>query len=50
MNNGNCCGGYCYDEEMSEEDQEMLLKEKQAILEAKLATVKMMLEKKSKKK
>ena len=42
------CNGYCsgyYDqEEMSVEDEKALLKEKQAILEAKLATVKYMLE------
>lgn len=36
------CGGNCYcgtDEELSAEDRKALLKEKEAILEAKLATV-----------
>lgn len=37
-----CCGseGCCSDEDCSMEDQEIYLKEREAILEAKLATVK----------
>jgi hypothetical protein len=43
MYSGNC-GSYCEPQEWSKKDREVFLKEKQAILEAKLATVKHMLE------
>lgn len=41
MHYGNACGGYCEPEslEWSKEDRKALLKEKEAILEAKLATI-----------
>lgn len=42
MQYANMCGGNCYsgsDEELSAEDRRALLKEKEAILEAKLATI-----------
>lgn len=41
MYSNNMCGGNCYcgDEELSKEDRKALLKEKEAILEAKLATI-----------
>ena len=42
MQYANTCGGNCYwgtDEELSAEDRKALLREKEAILEAKLATV-----------
>lgn len=38
------CGMYCDPEELSGEDRKALLKEKKAILEAKLATVQHLLE------
>lgn len=41
MHYSNMCGGYCRPEdyEISKEDRKALLKEKEAILEAKLATI-----------
>jgi len=39
-----CCGGYCEPEEMTAEDQEAYLKERESILEAKLATVRHLME------
>jgi hypothetical protein len=39
MYGNGCCGGYCEPEEMTQEDQEAFLQEREAILEAKLATV-----------
>jgi len=41
MHYSNICGGYCAPEdlELSKEDRKALLKEKEAILEAKLATI-----------
>lgn len=46
MQSSNMCGGNCEcgDSELSSEDRKALLKEKEAILEAKLATVRHMLE------
>ncbi len=38
-NQNGCYGGYCEPEEMTTEDQEAFLKEREAILEAKLATI-----------
>jgi len=41
----NCCGGYCgSDYKPSKKDKKAMLKEEQAILEAKLATVKHLIE------
>ncbi len=41
MNYSNMCGGYCGtdDFELSKDDKKALLKEQEAILEAKLATI-----------
>jgi len=41
MHYSNMCGGYCEPEEMgwSKDDRKALLKEKKAVLEAKLATI-----------
>ena len=46
MNYSNNCGNYCEPEsfEMSKSDRRALLKEKEAVLEAKLATIKYWIE------
>lgn len=49
MQGSNMCGGYCDcgDSELSKEDRKALLKEKEAILEAKLATIRHLISKAS---